>query len=103
MRGIKIRKVFRWMVVLFFSSTILAVMAYRFLPVYITPLMVIRCFQQVGRGESLTMHHHWVSFDKISPHMPVAVMAKKFAVMEYDAMPEPAAPFWVLKLFVALL
>ncbi len=77
MRGIKIRKVFRWMVVLFFSSTILAVMAYRFLPVYITPLMVIRCFQQVGRGESLTMHHHWVSFDKISPHMPVAVMASE--------------------------
>jgi len=65
------------MVVLFFSSTILAVMAYRFLPVYITPLMVIRCFQQVGRGESLTMHHHWVSFDKISPHMPVAVMASE--------------------------
>lgn len=77
MRVIKIRKVFRWMVVLFFSSTILAVMAYRFLPVYITPLMVIRCFQQVGRGESLTMHHHWVSFDKISPHMPVAVMASE--------------------------
>lgn len=77
MRGIKIRKIFRWMVVLFFSSTILAVMAYRFLPVYITPLMVIRCFQQVGRGESLTMHHHWVSFDKISPHMPVAVMASE--------------------------
>ncbi|MCH3991743.1 MAG: monofunctional biosynthetic peptidoglycan transglycosylase [Prevotella sp.] len=73
----KIRKVFRWMVVLFFSSTILVVIAYRFLPVYITPLMVIRCFQQVNRGESVTLHHHWVSLDKISPHMPVAVMASE--------------------------
>ena len=34
----------------FFSSTILAVVAYRFIPVYVTPLMVIRSFQQIGRA-----------------------------------------------------
>ena len=73
----KIKKILRWMVVLFFSSTILSVIVYRFLPVYITPLMVIRCIQQAGRGESITLHHHWVSLDEISPHMPVAVMASE--------------------------
>ena len=73
----KIRRIFRWMVVLFFSSTILAVITYRFLPVFVTPLMVIRCFQQVHRGESITLHHHWVSLENISPHMPVAVMASE--------------------------
>lgn len=65
------------MVVLFFSTTILAVVAYRFIPVYITPLMVIRCFQQVADGESIKLHHHWVPMDNISEHMPVAVMASE--------------------------
>ena len=73
----KIRNIVRWVVVLFFSTTILAVVAYRFIPVYFTPLMFIRCFQQVADGESITLHHHWVSMDKISPHMPVAVMASE--------------------------
>ena len=75
----KIRNIVRWVVVLFFSTTILAVVAYRFIPVYFTPLMFIRCFQQVADGESITLHHHWVSMDKISPHMPVAVMASEDA------------------------
>ncbi len=55
----------------FFASTILAVVALRFLPVYLTPLMVIRCFQE----GTLTMHHSWVPLEEISPHMPVAAMA----------------------------
>ena len=62
---------------LFFSSTILAVVAYRFIPVYVTPLMVIRSFQQAASGESIIWHHHWVSLDNISPHLPVAVMASE--------------------------
>lgn len=73
----KIRNIIRWVVVLFFSTTILAVVAYRFIPVYITPLMVIRCFQQIADGESIKLHHHWVSMDNISEHMPVAVMASE--------------------------
>ena len=75
----KIKNIVKWVVVLFFSTTILAVVAYRFIPVYVTPLMFIRCFQQVADGESFTLHHHWVSMDKISPHMPVAVMASEDA------------------------
>ena len=75
----KIKNIVKWVVVLFFSTTILAVVAYRFIPVYVTPLMFIRCFQQVADGESITLHHHWVPMDKISPHMPVAVMASENA------------------------
>lgn len=58
-------------------SSILAVVAYRFLPVYVTPLMFIRCFQQVKSGEHLSWHHHWVSFDDMSIYMPVAVIASE--------------------------
>ena len=61
----KIKNIVKWVVVLFFSTTILAVVAYRFIPVYVTPLMFIRCFQQVADGESITMHHHWPSDIKI--------------------------------------
>ena len=64
---------FRWAIILFLTTSILAVVAYRFIPVYITPLMVIRCFE---KGE-LKMHHHWMPMDNISRHMPVAVMASE--------------------------
>lgn len=65
------------MVVAFFGSTILAVVAFRFLPVYFTPLMFIRCVEQAKEGKSLKLHHHWVPLNDISQHMPVAVMASE--------------------------
>ena len=54
----KLQKFVRRIVLLFFGSTILAVLAYRWLPVYVTPLMVIRCVQQVSRGERIRLKHH---------------------------------------------
>lgn len=61
----------------FFVSSILAVIALRWLPVPITPLMVIRCVQHVGSGEPIAIHHKWVPLKKISPYLPVAVMASE--------------------------
>lgn len=72
-----VAKVLRWMVAFFFGSTILIVVLYRFIPVYYTPLMFIRSFQQITDGEEVKMHHHWVPMEKISRHMPVAVMASE--------------------------
>ncbi len=72
-----IQKWLQRLVIFFFASTILAVVAYRWLPVYVTPLMVIRCAQQVGHGETLRLHHHWVPMDSMSKYMPVAVMASE--------------------------
>ena len=69
----KLKKIFKWVLALFFASTILVVVIYRFIPVYFTPLMFIR---SVETG-SLTIHHHWVTLDEMSPHMPVAVMASE--------------------------
>ncbi len=73
----KLLRIVRWILVGFFVSTILAVVCLRFIPVFITPLMVIRCVEQVGGGESIKMHHHWVPMEEISRHMPVAVMASE--------------------------
>ena len=39
--------------------------------------MIIRCAQQVSRGEKLRLKHHWVPLDSMSIYMPVAVMASE--------------------------
>lgn len=72
-----IQKWLRWLVIFFFASSIGMVLIYRFLPVYVTPLMIIRCGQQVGRGEQLRLRHHWVPLDEMSIYMPVAVIASE--------------------------
>ena len=74
-----IKNIIKWIVVAFFASTILSVVALRFVPVFFTPLMFIRCYQQVCEGKELKLEHHWVAFNEISPHMPVAVMASEDA------------------------
>ena len=63
----------------FFASTILSVVALRFFPVYFTPLMFIRCYQQVQEGRDLKLSHHWVPLEKISPYLPMAVMGSEDA------------------------
>lgn len=72
-----VMKIIRWIVALFFASTILVVVLYRFCPVYFTPLMFIRCAEHVASAQMPRMHHTWVSLDEISPSLPVAVMASE--------------------------
>ena len=74
-----IKKILKWIVVAFFASTILSVVAYRFLPVFVTPLMVIRCCQQVSEGKDLKLSHDWEPLENISPSLPVAVIASEDA------------------------
>lgn len=73
----KIFKIIRWVFALAFISSILMVVAYRFIPVYFTPLMIGRCFEQMGKGESIKLYHHWISLDEMPKSMPVAVMASE--------------------------
>ena len=75
----RIKKTLKWIVVAFFASTILSVVALRWVPVWATPLMFIRLYQQVKAGQELTLHHSWVSLDKMSPNMSLAVMASEDA------------------------
>lgn len=65
--------------VAFLASTILSVVALRFIPVWFTPLMFIRCYEQSKEGRELRMSHHWVSLDEMSKSMPIAVMASEDA------------------------
>ena len=61
----------------FFASTILVVVAYKVMPVVVTPLMVMRSVENLAHGKSPFWHHTWVSLKNISPDMPIAVMASE--------------------------
>ena len=74
-----IKKTFIWIVVAFFASTILSVAVLRWVPVWFTPLMFIRLGEQVSEGQSMTLHHHWVPIEEISPSLSTAVMASEDA------------------------
>lgn len=73
----QILKWIRNLIYFFFGSTLLVVVAYKFIPVYVTPLMVIRCVQQVEKGETIRMKHHWVPLNEMSMYMPLAVISSE--------------------------
>ena len=74
-----IKKAIIGIVVVFFASTILSVIVLRWVPVYFTPLMVIRVSQQIAAGEETKLRHHWVPYEEISPSLSLAVMASEDA------------------------
>jgi len=78
-----IRKFIKWMFILFFGSSILAVAIYRYVPVYVTPLMIIRAIDPSGdkqeKFRQRHWQHQWISYDEISSYMPCAVVASEDA------------------------
>ena len=64
-------KIFLWFIALSVGSVIL----FRFVPVPVTPLMLIRCTEQLFSGKELRMQKSWKSIENISPSLPLAVMA----------------------------
>ena len=49
------------------------------MPVVVTPLMLIRCYEQVKAGEELKLSHDWEPLTNISKYLPIAVMASEDA------------------------
>ena len=72
-----LKRVIRWIFALFFASTLIAVLIYKYLPVYVTPLMIIRSVEQIRNKEDFALYHQWIPIEKMSKHMPVAVMASE--------------------------
>ena len=64
-------------ILVFFLSTIFITIIYRFVPVPFTPLMFIRLVEQGINGESLKWKKDWVSYEEISQHLPLAVVASE--------------------------
>ncbi len=73
----KIVRVLKKIVLWFFILSIGAVIAYRFVPVFFTPLMGIRMVEQIAAGESVKCYHKWVPYNEISDHLKRAVIASE--------------------------
>lgn len=59
----------------FFIISIGLTIIYRFVPVPVTPLMLIRCVEQKQDGKDMKLKKDWVSYDEISPALPLAAVA----------------------------
>lgn len=54
------------------------VLVYKWLPVPLTPLMLIRNIEQLTtKGKSLTLKHDWVALEEISPKLQLAVVCSE--------------------------
>ncbi|SFS38532.1 monofunctional biosynthetic peptidoglycan transglycosylase [Lutibacter maritimus] len=74
------QKLKRWFfkaIVIFFITSILTVILFKWVPVPFTPLMLIRNIEQWTEGTSATFTHNWVSMDKISPNLVKAVIVSE--------------------------
>lgn len=74
---LKIFKVLFRIFVGFIIISIVSVILFRWLPVPITPLMVIRCIEQKADGKNMILKHDWVSLEEISPKLQLAVVCSE--------------------------
>ena len=72
------KRVFKFLLKLllwFLGLSIGSVILFRFVPVPVTPLMLIRCGEQLFNGKEMRMTKSWKSIDNISPTLVQAVIA----------------------------
>jgi monofunctional glycosyltransferase len=62
---------------LFFLLSLSLVILYRFVPVPLTPLMLIRSLEQIGTGQPGQWCHTWVPLANISSHLQLAVVCSE--------------------------
>ncbi len=73
-------KVFRFLfkvLLWFIGISVIWVLIYKWVPVPVTPLMAIRTIQQNNKQETITWKHNWVSIDKISKNLQLAVICSE--------------------------
>jgi monofunctional glycosyltransferase len=58
----------------FIGLSLFLVIVFKFIPVPVTPLMVIRCVEQAKEDKPLKLKHDWVSRKKISDNLRLAVI-----------------------------
>lgn len=68
-----ILKAFLW----FLAIPIIAVVVFKWVPVPMTPLMIIRSFEQWQDDKDIVWKHDWVSIDNVSSHLELAVVCSE--------------------------
>ena len=73
----RVLRAIAWTTGICVGLSIVLVIVFRWLPVYYTPLMILRGIEALSAGESFKIHHQWVQLEEMSPYLPVAVMASE--------------------------
>jgi monofunctional biosynthetic peptidoglycan transglycosylase len=72
--GLVIWRILKKAIVYFLAITLLSVIVFKWVPVPITPLMIIRCVEQKQEGKDLKLAKDWESLDNISNKLQLAVV-----------------------------
>jgi monofunctional glycosyltransferase len=59
------------------ALSLVLVLIFRWVPVPLTPLMVIRCVEQKADGKPLVLEHKWVKLEDISQKLQLAVICSE--------------------------
>lgn len=70
----RLRKLILKTFILFLTGSFLLVVIYRFVPVYMTPLMIIRSAESVFTSKFVGIDHTWVALEDMSPSLQKAVL-----------------------------
>lgn len=73
----KLKKLLLKIILVFFISTIAAVIVFRFVPVPVTLLMLWRCVEQKADGQPMTLKKDWVPLTDISNSLQLAVVTSE--------------------------
>jgi monofunctional biosynthetic peptidoglycan transglycosylase len=71
----RIYKITAVILIIFISLSIFSVILFRFVPPPVTPLMIIRYISNDNKDEERKLEKEWISLEKISPQMILAVVA----------------------------
>ena len=66
-------KIFLW----FIGVSVVSVIIFRWVPIPITPLMVIRCVEQKVAGKPMKLNKTWKPLEEISPDLQLAVVCSE--------------------------
>lgn len=73
----KLIKFLKYFTIIFFASSIFFVLLYKYINPPVTPLMLIRVAEQSFGGQAVKLEKTWVPLDKMSPNLPLAVVASE--------------------------
>ncbi len=70
-------RIIRFCLILFFGTSIIFALLYRFINPPATPLMLIRVIENIADGKKPTITKDWVKLSDISPNLVLAVIASE--------------------------
>jgi len=77
-----LRKIFRFLfkaMLWFFAISIVSVVFFRFVPIPLTPLMLVRAIENKIEGKEMVFSHNWEPIENISVNLQKAVIASEDA------------------------